>query len=143
MLTPSGTSPKWNTSPPTSGPHYQVPALWGAYTTPLYPAQFVHNLEHGGIYILYGRSVPQTTIDQLKAFYDTHQNGTLLAPLPTLGSKVALGVWNSKSESQPKVGTARLVKCASFDQKAYAAFFSAYQFKGPERFPASTLTPGS
>jgi hypothetical protein len=143
VATPEGTSDKWNTSPPTNGPHYQVPALWGAYTEPLLAAQVVHNLEHGGIFIQYGKDVPQATIDQLKGFYDSHQNGTLLAPLPSLGSKVALGVWTTSSASQPKSGTARLVKCTTFDEKAYAAFFDAYQFQGPERFPASSLTPGS
>ena len=59
--------------------------------TPLYPAQVVHNLEHGGIFIQYGKDVPQATVDQLKAFYDQHLNGTLLAPLPRLGSKIAHG----------------------------------------------------
>jgi len=143
VLTPSGTSKKWNTSPPTNGPHYQVPAIWGAYTEPLLAAQVVHNLEHGGIFIQYGKDVPQATIDQLKGFYDSHQNATLLAPLPPLGSKIALGVWTTNSASTPDSGTARLVKCTAFDEKAYAAFFDAYQFQGPERFPASSLTPGS
>jgi hypothetical protein len=92
VLTPEGTSKKWNTDPPTSGPHYQVPAIWGAYTEPLLPAQVVHNLEHGGIFIQYGKDVPAATIAQLKAFYDDHLNATLLAPLPRLGSKIAMGV---------------------------------------------------
>jgi len=142
VLTPSGTSTKWNTSPPTNGPHYQVPAVWGAYTTPLYKAQVVHNLEHGGIFIQYGPGVPQSTVDQLKGFYDKHLNGTILAPLPSLGSKIALGVWTTKT-NQPNNGTAYLAKCGSFDEAAYAAFFKDFQFKGPERFPASSLTPGS
>ena len=143
VTTPGGTSPKWNTSPPTSGPHYQVPAIWGAYTEPLLAAQVVHNLEHGGIFIQYGKDVPQTTIDALKTFYDSHLNGTLLAPLPSLGSKIALGVWTTTSPSKPKNGTAHLVTCTTFDGKAFAAFFDAYQFQGPERFPASSLKPGS
>jgi glutamate-1-semialdehyde 2,1-aminomutase len=29
------------------------------------------------------------------------------------------------------------------DPQKFAAFFKAYQFKGPERFPASQLTPGT
>ncbi len=143
VLTPEGTSKKWNTSPPTSGPHYQVPAVWGAYTEPLLAAQVVHNLEHGGISIQYGTDVPQATVDQLKGFYDSHQNGTILAPLPSLGSKIAIGVWTTSSASSPDSGTAHLAKCTTFDEKAYAAFFDAYQFKGPERFPRSSLTPGS
>ena len=138
-----GTSTKWNTDPPTSGPHYQQWAVWGAYTTPLNPAQVVHNLEHGGIFIQYGKDVPQSTVDQLKSFYDQHLNGTLLSPLPSLGDKIAMGVWTTSSPSQPNTGTAHLAKCTTFDEKAYAAFFDAYQFQGPERFPANTLTPGT
>lgn len=143
VLVAGGTSKKWNTSPPTSGPHYQSPALWGSYTTPLNPAQVVHNLEHGGIFIEYGKGVPSSTVEQLRGFYDKHQNGTLLAPLPSLGSQIALGVWVTNSASTPNSGVARLAKCTTFDDKAYAAFFDAYQFQGPERFPASSLTPGS
>ena len=100
VTTPSGTSKEWNTSPPTSGPHYEQAAIWGAYTEPLLPAQVVHNLEHGGIFIQYGKDVPQATIEELKGFYDAHQNGTLLAPSPSLGSKIALGVWTA-SPSAP------------------------------------------
>jgi hypothetical protein len=142
VLTPSGISKKWNTFPPTSGPHFQTPAIWGAYTTPLYKAQVVHNLEHGGIFIQYGKDVPQATIDQLKTFYDAHLNATLLSPLPALGSKIALGVWTAPANS-PNSGTVHLAKCTSFNDAAYAAFFKAFQFQGPERFPASALTPGS
>jgi hypothetical protein len=143
ILVANGTSKKWNTSPPTSGPHYAQPAVWGAYTEPLLQAQVVHNLEHGGVFIQYGKGVPQATVDQLTAFYDGHRDGTLLAPLPSLGDKIALGVWTTSSPSTPDTGTAHLAKCTTFDAKAYAAFFAAYQFKGPERFPMSSLTPGS
>jgi hypothetical protein len=143
VTTPDGTSKKWNTSPPTSGPHYQQWAVWGAYSEPLLQAQVVHNLEHGGIFIQYGKDVPEATVEQLKAFYDGHQNGTLLAPLPSLGSKIAMGVWTTESASSPDKGTAHLAMCTAFDDAAYAAFFSAYQFKGPERFPSSSLLPGT
>jgi hypothetical protein len=142
VLTPSGTSKKWNTNPPTSGPHYQQWVIWGAYSEPVYQGQIVHNLEHGGIYIQYGPDVPKATVDQLKTFYDGHLNGTVLAPLPRLGDKIALGVWTTPANS-PNSGTAYLAKCTKFDDAAYAAFFKAFQFKGPERFPASQLTPGS
>ena len=143
VTTPGGTSGKWNTTPPTSGPHYQVPAIWGAYTEPLLQAQVVHNLEHGGIFIQYGKDVPQATIDELKGFYDSHQRGTLLAPLPSLGARIALGAWTTSSASSPDSGTSYLATCPGFDEQAYQAFFAAYQFKGPERFPAESLLPGS
>lgn len=142
VLTPDGTSTKWNTSPPTSGPHYGTPAIWGSYTEPLLPGQVVHNLEHGGIFIQYGKDVPQATIDQLQAFYEARLNGTLLAPLPSLGSEIAIGAWVTK-DGKPDEGLAYLAKCTDFDEAAYAAFFSANQFKGPERFPSESMLPGA
>ena len=97
MPTPDGTSTKWNTYPPTSGPHYGVPAIYGAYTDPLNQAQVVHNLEHGAVFIQYGSKVSDDTVQQLEDFYERHQNGTVLAPLPDLGEKIALGAWNYPS----------------------------------------------
>jgi hypothetical protein len=45
------------TDPPTSGQHYSVrgeaPAAWGYYDHALEPESWVHNLEHGGVLILY------------------------------------------------------------------------------------------
>lgn len=142
VVTPEGTSAKWMTFPPTSGPHYMQPAIWGSYSEPLLQAQVVHNLEHGGIFIQYGKDVPQATIDQLQTFYDKRKNGTLLAPLPSLGSRIALGAWTTKSAGDADDGTAYVAKCTDFDEAAYAAFFSANQFRGPERFPSDAMLPG-
>ena len=142
ITTPTGTSPLWNTNPPTSGPHYEIPVVWGAYTEPVNMAQLVHNLEHGGIYILYGPRVPQATVTQLESFYASHTRGTILAPLPSLGNQIALGAWTTSDANDPTQGTEHLAKCTTFDQDAFAAFFDAFQFKGPERFPADTLLPG-
>jgi uncharacterized protein DUF3105 len=142
ITTPTGTSPLWDTSPPTSGPHYEIPVVWGSYTAPVNMAQLVHNLEHGGIYILYGPRVPRATVAQLTSFYEGHTRGTVLAPLPSLGDQIALGAWTTEKASDPTNGTAHLAKCTSFDEDAFAAFFDAFQFQGPERFPADTLLPG-
>lgn len=142
VTTPTGRSPLWNTNPPTSGPHYEIPAVWGAYTEPVNMAQLVHNLEHGGIYILYGPAVPDATVQQLKSFYNDHTRGTILAPLPSLGDQIALGAWTTKDANDPTNGTAHLAKCTTFDEGAFAAFFDEFQFQGPERFPADTLLPG-
>ncbi len=47
----------WATDPPTSGDHYSVfgmaPAPWGYHDETLPPEDWVHNLEHGGVAILY------------------------------------------------------------------------------------------
>lgn len=142
VSTPDGSSDKWNTEPPTSGPHYAVPAVWGSFDDPVNPAQLVHNLEHGGIAVQYGRDVPAATVTELEEFVQENARGTVLAPYASLGSQVALGAWVTESATKPENGTAYLAKCSRFDETAFSAFFDAYQFQGPERFPPDTLLPG-
>lgn len=45
-------SPKYNSSPPTSGPH-SSPARWGEHNQEVPEISQVHNLEHGGVLIQY------------------------------------------------------------------------------------------
>jgi len=135
---PGGTSPKWNTDPPTAGPHYAIAAIFNAYDQEVELARLVHNLEHGGVYILYGKDVPASTVEQLRGFYDDHKTGTVLAPLDRLGDEFAVGAWYAHSD--PAMGY--LAKCTTYDEKALAAFFGAFQFKGPEHFDPSDLKPG-
>jgi hypothetical protein len=144
VLVPSGTSKKWNTFPPTNGPHYGEPAIFGSYTDTLEPARVVHNLEHGGVFIQYGSGVPTATVEQLQAFYDEHQPGTLLAPLPGLGKQIALGawVWTDDDLAAGKDGHGYLAKCTSFDEKAFSAFFDEYQYRGSHGNDPGLLQPG-
>ena len=143
ITTPDGTSDQWNTDPPTSGPHYEVPVIWGSYDEPVNQAQLVHNLEHGGVAIQYGDQVPPATVEQLEGLVQDNPRGTVLAPLPSLGNQISLGAWVTESASEPEKGTGYLAKCTAFDEDAFQAFLDAYQFKGPERFPADSLLPGS
>ena len=136
--------PKWNTDPPTSGPHNSTPAVYGEYDTPLKIAQVVHNLEHGGAFILYGPNIPAATVQQLRDFYADDPIGLLLAPYPKLGDKVALGVWTVPDDFEPggTNGTAYLATCTAFDEDAFKAFRDL-RFRAPERFPPDSLQPGS
>jgi hypothetical protein len=143
-LAPDGTA-KWNTDPPTNGPHFGFnpdgtvgTVVWGAYTEPVQLARVIHNLEHGGIYILYGRNVADSVVEQLQAFYDKHKNGTVLAPYPKLGRQIALGAWVAGDGD----GTGYLAKCKSFNENAFSSFLSGFQFKGPEPLSADSLLPG-
>lgn len=135
---PGATSPAWNTAPPTSGPHFGTPAIFGIYEEPLELARVVHNLEHGGVFILYGSGVPEKTVNELRSFYDSHRTGTVMAPLDTLKKQFALGAWVSDGEG----GNAYLAKCRRYDENAVSIFFRAFQFQGPERFDPQQLQPG-
>jgi hypothetical protein len=143
-LAEDGTA-KWNTDPPTNGPHFGFDAngnvgtvVWGEYDEPLQLARVVHNLEHGGVYIFYGDEVSDSVVAELRAFYEDHKNGTLLAPYPKLGDKIALGAWVAAG------GEAKgyLAKCSAFDDGAFSSFFEAFQFRGPERYSAGGMLPG-
>lgn len=135
---PGGTSDEWNTDPPTSGPHYAVAAVFGVYDGELEQARVVHDLEHGGVFIQYGKDVPGPTVAELRSFYDAHEAGTIMAPLDRLGDEFALGVWVADSEP----AMAYLARCRDFDEAAVSDFFRAFQFQGPERFDPSQLQPG-
>ena len=124
--------PKYNSFPPTSGPHYVQPAPWNFYDSPLdSEVRAVHNLEHGGIVIQWGSPVPTSTVEQLRGFWQDSPNGMLMAPLPKLRDKIALTAWT------------HLATCTRFDEGAFKSFRDAYRGKGPERIPLSQLTPGS
>lgn len=141
---PGGASKKWNTDPPTNGPHYAEPAVFGSYNEALEPARVIHSLEHGGVFIEYGKDVPTATVAELQGFYDDHQPGTLLAPLPRLGDEIALGawVWSDEDLAAGNEGHGVLGKCTAFDKKAFSAFFDEFQFRGSHGNDPSVLQPG-
>lgn len=139
-------SPKWNTDPPTSGPHNEQPAVWGSYDEPVPVAQTIHNLEHGGIVIHYGDDVPAEDVEALRNFYNDDPDGLLVARLPKLGSKIALSAWTTRQAATGSAednGQGFLATCSRFDKDAVSAFVDEHRFKGPERFPQESLTPGS
>ncbi len=85
----SGAPPRRRAAPTTgSGPS-------GASTpTPVNPRQVVHNEEHGAVVIWWGPKVPQSTVDQLRAFYNQQPDGDVRdARTPGLGNKIALTAW--------------------------------------------------
>jgi hypothetical protein len=50
---PEGTAIDYATNPPAGGPHYPVWATWGVHMNPVPRPYYVHNLEHGGVVLLY------------------------------------------------------------------------------------------
>jgi hypothetical protein len=132
----------WNSFPPTTGPHYVTPAVYGFYSDPIELARALHGLEHGGVYMLYGSKTPANTVAQLRVIYDKDPRGLIVAPLPELGDKIALGAWTSKNPGSADLGTGHLAECTQVDQKAFLAFIKAYRGRGPEGIPLNSLQPG-
>ncbi len=86
-------------SPPASGPHRPQWGKWGEYTY-LPPERWVHNLEHGGIALLYNPCADQATIDALHAYAanrpddDGGQFRWVLTPYPGLQTTIAVVAWD-------------------------------------------------
>ncbi len=136
---PVGQVPTYNTTPATSGPHWNqtgiAPAEWGVYTTdnPLQEPAAVHNLEHGGIVIWYDPAkVSAADITALENFVRT-QNTTerykfIVSPYTrtTFGHSIAVVAWRW------------LLYLDSANLDAIRAFSDAHYGKAPE----STGGPG-
>ena len=134
--------------PPSGGPHFGQPALFGNYGDPVEQGQAIHNLEHGAMLIEYGPKVPQSAIDRINAFYDESPNGLLVFPYAPLGKRIALVAWTAdvkklaRRNDRGYHGEGRVALCTRFDEKAFETFRDRFRAKGPERFPLSALAPG-
>jgi hypothetical protein len=136
---------KYNSDPPTTGPHNPDPATFDVYDEPVDQMQLVHNLEHGGVVIQYGDEVPREQVDAIVDWYRERPNGIIIAPRAKLGDQIALGAWNAepREENDDDLGMGILAKCRAFDEDAFDTFMDRYAFKGPERFPEEALAPGA
>lgn len=135
----------WSTDPPAAGAHFGSWAVWGFYRSPVNPRQVVHNEEHGAVVIWWGSKVPAATVDDLETFYNQQPDGVFGTEYPKLGNKIALTAWTgdtSRYYVNHYFGIGHIAVCGTFDQKAFAAFRSAYRGKGPEGIPLSADKPG-
>ncbi len=88
----------WEDSPPSSGPHRARWGKWGAYTY-LSPARWLHNLEHGGVAVLYDPCLPEADVATLRAWANARPDDEtgpfrwILTPYPGLRTPVALVAW--------------------------------------------------
>ena len=138
----------WNTDPPSNGQHYPYWAVWGFYTQPVNPRMVVHNEEHGGVILWWGSQVPQSTVAQLRAFYDEQPDGVFGTPYPSLGSKIAVTAWTgdpSHYQRNGYYGEGHVAICDSYTpavKKAFTTFRGAYRGHGPEGIPLCDDQPG-
>jgi hypothetical protein len=150
---------KWNSWPPTSGTHFATPAPWNFYDQALNPRISLHNLEHGGVDIFWGKNVPAAQIEKLRSFWREDPNGLLVAPMPSLDknitvprpvpnydNKIVAAAWTAPpyaaGSKQTATGNGFLLTCPRFDEKTLASFRDLHRGEGPERFPIDQMQPG-
>jgi hypothetical protein len=101
---PEGSQVIYGSNPPSSGNHYPVWGRWGVHAQPLDRGYYVHNLEHGGVAILYrcDGDCPDL-VAGLKAILDsrpqdpacasTVRSRIVLTADPLLDTQVAAASW--------------------------------------------------
>ena len=138
------TKPKWNSMPPTSGPHYGSPAVWGFYDEPIPLVQTRHNLEHGGVVIHYGPDVPEAEVDALRDVVHGRrpERPRHRAPSPRTGtrSRFSAGPRPTPRPEHATDGRGWLATCTKFDEGAFSAFIDEHRYKGPERLPPELVS---
>jgi Protein of unknown function (DUF3105) len=119
LILPTDVVP-YKTDPATSGHHYQVPAPWGVYTEPIPAVIRVHNLEHGGIEVLYGDKVSEADRTQIEKDVRSDWKLMLMAPYPKLGDKVYYVAWQ------------HWIACTGYQKGALDEAQKRWRDKGPE-----------
>ncbi|MEA2645932.1 MAG: hypothetical protein QOE92_1015 [Chloroflexota bacterium] len=121
--------------PPSSGMHYSdsgAPRRYEAYEESLWPEEWIHNLEHGAIVVVY--RCEGTECDDMYA-----EAGDLLAALPEeskFGTVKALTT--PYQDMKPKVAVLAWTKEQDFEKLDVAGiteFYRKFVNKGPELLP--------
>ena len=132
------TTPTYKSYPPASGPHYSAqgiaPVPWQTIDT-LQEGQYLHNLEHGGIAILY--DCPSgTACTTLKNSLETYVKN--LAPVePTYGEvKVVLTPYSRGMQKKVALVAWDYIEFLdSYDPAEITRFYENHVNKGPEQIP--------
>ena len=136
---PDGTTyDAYNSVPPASGPHWDVPAPWGIYGVPIPNERQLHNLEHSGVMIQYNTEDLEL-IRKLRQFARDQPNFPcylIVAPYPDMDVTIALTAWPGKPGTLSSGSTylsGVLDTMEAYDEERLQAFVDAYRGKGPER----------
>jgi hypothetical protein len=125
----------YDTNPPTSGRHYQIPAQDGAYGEAPQDEELVHTLEHGRIVVWFKPSLSQDQRADLKALFDEDSYQMVLAPRSDMSYQLAASAWNHDPEPN---GTGRLLLCDRMTPEvvdALRTFRDEHRSNGPEAVP--------
>lgn len=110
----------YNSPVPTSGNHYSNwNRKWGFQPKPISPGAYIHNMEHGGIVVLYQPDIDQETLNEIKNFAEkTHK--VLATESSLIPKTIAIASW----------GWYQLFD--EFDKDGLKAFYKAHLNKSPE-----------
>lgn len=121
----------YNSNPPSSGSHFSYPANWGVYDYEVHDQIFIHNLEHGGVWIAYKPTVSSSTVEALKGIIDSFGGSKwIMAPRASNDADIAIVAWTRVLKFDLSGG-----ELSEEQRKEIGRFYKAYKNKGPEFVP--------
>jgi hypothetical protein len=122
----------YNSTPPTSGPHYGSIARWGIHDEPLPYERVLHNLEDGGVAIYYQcEDGCPDLVKQLETVVDPYvRRGEHVVLVPNDPTYVAASGETLHEDMSNRVALAawqRLDKFDEFDAERVTAFIDQYE----------------
>jgi Protein of unknown function (DUF3105) len=126
---------KYNTNPPTTGRHYELPAQDGIYGDAPQDEELVHGMEHGRVIFWVKPSLAEEQRANIRALVDDDPYQMFLVPRANMPYAVAATAWNADPAPE---GTGRMLLCDEVNDKTYdalAAFRDEHRSQGPEPIP--------
>lgn len=120
----------YNSNPPVSGPHFSSPANWGVYDYEVRDEIFLHNMEHGGVWISYKPGVPQGVVDELKKIAGDMNTKIVLEPRSKNDTDIAVAAWTHLLKFNLS-GSA----LSASQKEDIKNFVESFVNKGPEYIP--------
>jgi hypothetical protein len=125
----------YDTNPPTSGRHYQIPAEDGLYHEAPTDEQLVHTLEHGRVIVWVKPSVSEEGREAIRALFDEDDYQMVVVPRSNMKPAIAATAWNRDPDPG---GTGRTLACPGWNEEvvdAIRTFRDEHRSNGPEAVP--------
>ena len=121
----------YNSQPATSGPHRndsQAPTPWGIYTQEIPPEVYLHNEEHGGIFVSYNPTLlPADQLTKLQQLFASPYSNksfkptkAIVGPLAADTHAIQIGAWTYT------------LNMDSYDEATLVKFYYQHEGKAPE-----------
>ncbi len=130
---PEGTSVAYAHNPPASGNHWACWAPWRPPSRALPAERWVHNLEHGGVVLLY-RCPDAVSCPEARDALMQIANSAPEAP--TGGHRLLVNAWPILPTAFAAVAWDVVYSAETADPNALLCFIRAHEGAGPEDIPA-------
>ncbi len=125
----AGTVVNYSNRPPASGPHYESEAPYAFFDKEVPTGNWLHNLEHGGVVVLYRPDL--VTTSDIAALRTVHDNAPISRQWRT--AKMVVVPYNDMDHAVTAVAWDHIDEMDSVDTGQILGFYRAFVDRGPEQ----------